>query len=164
MIKVGFRHANDEKTQRARTTRTAGLVLGLTLTAALTGCGAKTVQVSGQKGQLSASSTADPKADGSGAADQVTAGFVFPDPAPIVIPDVTSFTERSQQYAEKLGALAQPGSGVLVAGARCDPKGRVVNTPQPDRGRQRRRFRGLRRPGQDGDQQTGMARAASWTV
>jgi OmpA-OmpF porin, OOP family len=113
----------------ARTTRTAGLLLGVTLTAALTGCGSKTVQVSGQKAQLSASSTADPKVDGSGAADQVTAGFVFPDLAPIVIPDVTSFTERSQQYAEKLGDLAQPGSGVLVAGARCDPKGRVVNTP-----------------------------------
>jgi OmpA-OmpF porin, OOP family len=97
------------------------------LAALLTGCGSKDVDVTGPGGTsaLAASSSrpgaaAEPSASTDGR-------FVFPDLPQIVVPDVTSFTERSQRYAEKLGDVAAPGAGVTVAGARCDTQGRVIN-------------------------------------
>jgi OmpA-OmpF porin, OOP family len=115
----------------ARMTRAAAPVVGIALLVALTACGNKQVEVSGQKapatGPSATGSATTPAASGS--ADPAAGGFVFPDLPPIVVPDVTSFTDRSQKYAEKLGDLTAPGAGVLATGARCDTKGRVVNTP-----------------------------------
>ena len=98
------------------------------LAVTLTGCGSKTVTLSGSSGPApaagSASTEPDTAAAASSSGDQ---GFAFPDLPQIVIPDVTSFTKGSQQYAEKLGEVAAPGAGVSVAGARCDTRGRVIN-------------------------------------
>ena len=113
----------------ARTTRTVAPALGIALLIALTACGSKQVDVSASKAPAAAASTPAAEPAASGSADPATGGFVFPDLPPVVVPDVTSFTERSQQYAEKLGDLTAPGAGVLATGARCDAKGRVVNTP-----------------------------------
>lgn len=114
----------------ARMTRMTAPLLGVALLTALTACGNKDVTVQ-STASASASAPQQGAATPSEQATQESAAFTLPDlPSTIVVPDVTAFTERSQQYAEKLGDLAgAPTSGVLVAGARCDAKGRVINTP-----------------------------------
>jgi OmpA-OmpF porin, OOP family len=95
------------------------------LAVTLTGCGARTVTLSGSSVSAPAGSApTEPDTAPSPSGDQ---GFAFPDLPQILIPDVTSFTEGSQQYAEKLGSVAAPGAGVSVAGARCDTRGQVIN-------------------------------------
>jgi OmpA-OmpF porin, OOP family len=113
-----------------RTARMVGLVAGVSLVAGLSACGGHQVTITDRtaSGIAASGSGATASDAGAGATARQDADFALPELSGIVIPDVTSFTNRSQKYAEKLGDVAVPGSGVLVTGARCDPKGRVVNS------------------------------------
>jgi OOP family OmpA-OmpF porin len=107
--------------------RPAVIAMSVGLGLGLSACGGSDVTF----GDATAAGSKPPAASSAPASEPAggDADFVLPALPSIVVPDVTAFTERSQQYAEKLGGVVNPTSGVRVTGARCDPKGRVVNTP-----------------------------------